>query len=49
MDERMSNVCGWRGDLEADVSGEFWVDREALTEAMSRLTVRAGDVPLGNR
>jgi hypothetical protein len=38
MEERLASVCGWRGDLKADVRGEFWVDREALTEAMSELT-----------
>jgi hypothetical protein len=38
MEERLSSICGWRGDLKADVRGEFWIDREALTEVMSQLT-----------
>lgn len=38
MEERLPDVCGWRVDLKADARGEFWIDREALTEAMSQLT-----------
>lgn len=38
MEERLARVCGWRGDVKADVRGEFWIDRESLTEAMSQLT-----------
>lgn len=38
MKERMASICGWRGALEAQARGEFWIDREALTEAMSQLT-----------
>ena len=34
----MSNVCGWRKSLDSDVAGEFWIDREALTERMSQMS-----------
>ncbi len=33
MDERLSSICGWQGDLKADIRGEFWINREALTES----------------
>jgi hypothetical protein len=32
------DVCGWRSDLKSDRRGEFWIDREVLTEKMSQLT-----------
>ena len=39
MDFSISEVCGWRGNLESDVDGEFWIDREALTQRMSQMSV----------
>jgi hypothetical protein len=36
--EEMGKVCGWRLDLETNRRGEFWIDREALTQVMSGLT-----------
>lgn len=38
MDFSISDVCGWRGNLESDIAGEFWVDREALTQRMSQMS-----------
>jgi hypothetical protein len=38
MDFAISDVCGWRQDLESDSAGEFWIDREALTQRMSKLS-----------
>ncbi len=38
MDYSVEGICGWRADLESDRRGEFWVDREALTQRMSRLS-----------
>jgi hypothetical protein len=38
MDFSMSEVCGWRWNLESDKAGEFWVDREALTQKMSQMS-----------
>jgi hypothetical protein len=38
MDFEISEVCGWRKDLESDSAGEFWIDREALTQRMSRMS-----------
>lgn len=34
----MTGVCGWRHDLDAQTRGEFWIDREALTQIMSQLS-----------
>jgi hypothetical protein len=39
MDFSISDVCGWRRNLESDVDGEFWIDREALTQRMSQMSV----------
>jgi hypothetical protein len=38
IDETLNNVCGWRTDLESDSRGEFWIDRERLTQKMSNLS-----------
>ncbi len=38
MEGQQPRVCGWRDDLDSTRRGEFWVDREALTEVMSSLT-----------
>lgn len=38
MENDLSDLCGWRTDLESDKRAEFWVDREALTQKMSRLS-----------
>lgn len=38
MDYSIENVCGWRNDLESDNRAEFWIDREALTQRMSKLS-----------
>lgn len=38
MDYSVAEVCGWRGDLETDSRGEFWIDREMLTQRMSKLS-----------
>lgn len=38
MDYSVADVCGWRNDLERDDKGEFWIDREALTQRMSKLS-----------
>lgn len=38
MDYSIESVCGWRDNLESDNSAEFWVDREALTQRMSKLS-----------
>ena len=38
MDYSVADVCGWRRDLESDARGEFWIDREALTQRMSKLS-----------
>lgn len=38
MDISIPEVCGWRKNLESDIAGEFWVDREALTQRMSQLS-----------
>ena len=35
MDFSISEVCGWRKNLESNTAGEFWIDREALTQRMS--------------
>lgn len=34
----ISELCGWRGELDPERKGEFWIDRDALTEKMSRLS-----------
>lgn len=34
----MADLCHWRSDLESDRTGEFWIDREAVTQRMSRLS-----------
>lgn len=38
MDYSIESVCGWRYDLESENKAEFWVDREALTQRMSKLS-----------
>lgn len=38
MDYSVADVCGWRTDFETDNRGEFWIDREALTQRMSKLS-----------
>lgn len=38
MEQDLPMICGWRLDLESNQRGEFWIDREALTEAMSSRT-----------
>ena len=38
MEYSVADVCGWQKDLESDNSAEFWVDREALTQRMSKLS-----------
>lgn len=38
MQPDLPRVCGWRTDLDSNQRGEFWVDREALTQVMSRLS-----------
>jgi hypothetical protein len=38
MDYSVSDICGWRIDLQSDNRGEFWIDREALTQRMSSLS-----------
>lgn len=38
MDYSVDDICGWRGDLQSDNRGEFWIDREALTQRMSKLS-----------
>lgn len=38
MDYSVAGICGWTGDLETDARAEFWVDREALTQRMSKLS-----------
>ncbi len=37
-EEPPSNLCGWRRDLDSESRGEFWIDRERLTQKMSRMT-----------
>lgn len=34
----LSSICGWRNDLDSGRRGEFWIDRERLTQEMSRLS-----------
>ncbi len=38
MDHPIADLCHWRTDLESDKTGEFWIDREALTQRMSKLS-----------
>ena len=35
----IAGLCGWRTDLESDSRGEFWINRERLTQMMSSLSV----------
>ena len=34
----IAGLCGWRTDLESDSRGEFWIDRERLTQKISSLS-----------
>lgn len=34
----LGDLCGWRKDLKTDKRGEFWIDRELLTQKMSKLS-----------
>lgn len=36
--DSLSKICGWRKDLDSDSRGEFWINRELLTQKMSRLS-----------
>lgn len=38
MIDAIGEICGWRIDLKSDNRGEFWIDREALTQKMSKLS-----------
>lgn len=38
MDYSVSDICGWRRRFESHNRGEFWIDREALTQRMSKLS-----------
>jgi hypothetical protein len=38
VDYSVSDVCGWKVDVESGNQGEFWIDREALTQRMSKLS-----------
>jgi hypothetical protein len=38
MDYSVDGVCGWRLDLDSGERGEFWIDRETLTQRMSQLS-----------
>lgn len=38
MDFAISEVCGWRLGLDSDSAGEFWIDRERLTQKMSTMS-----------
>lgn len=38
MDYSVSDICGWRSNLASESRGEFWIDREALTQRMSKLS-----------
>lgn len=38
MEFSMDDVCGWRMDFVSEHRGEFWVDREVLTQRMSSLS-----------
>lgn len=38
MTNELADICGWRKDLVSDSRGEFWIDREALTQKMSKLS-----------
>lgn len=37
MDYSVSDICGWIKNLDSE-RGEFWIDREALTQRMSKLS-----------
>lgn len=39
MTDELADICGWRQDLVSDKRGEFWIDREALTQKMSKLSL----------
>jgi hypothetical protein len=38
VDYSVSDICGWTRHLDSDRRGEFWIDREALTQRMSNLS-----------
>lgn len=38
MEYSVADICGWRMDIESENRGEFWIDREALTQRMSNLS-----------
>ncbi|HEX6221353.1 MAG TPA: hypothetical protein VF115_09680 [Acidimicrobiia bacterium] len=38
MDYSVADVCGWTKNLDSERRGEFWIDREALTQRMSKLS-----------
>ncbi len=38
VDYSVSDICGWKIDVEPGSRGEFWIDREALTQRMSKLS-----------
>jgi hypothetical protein len=38
VDYSVSDVCGWTKNLDSESRGEFWIDREALTQRMSKLS-----------
>lgn len=38
MIDAIGEICGWRRDLESDNRSEFWINREALTQKMSKLS-----------
>lgn len=38
MTNELADICGWRQDLKSDKRGEFWIDRERLTQKMSSLS-----------
>jgi len=38
MTDDLASICGWRLELKSDKRGEFWINREALTQKMSKLS-----------
>ena len=38
MDYSVADICGWTRNLDSDNCGEFWIDREALVQRMSKLS-----------
>lgn len=38
MTDDLAGICGWRQEMVSDKRGEFWIDREALTQKMSKLS-----------